>query len=115
MNNNIHSASEEEVEEEDGVVARTQRELSICWANHGKTVSWTIKALCLAAYGAYIAYAMSYEFGSPDSIQLLGFTLFGVFLCAVVLVRDIYGDEIYNGCLMSVASFIKRHYRVFLM
>lgn len=67
----------------------------------------------VAAYSAYFAYALYYEFGSEASIRLLWVTMTVVTCFAICIIQDHCGDSINKNLIQPIVGFIRRHWSFF--
>ena len=93
-------------------ITQIQGASSDFFSEHGKTIKRSIYVLMLIAYGGYFAWSLYYEFGTESSIRLLWMTMVGVALVIITLIRDNFGDWIYDKILMPPVGFINRHFTV---
>ena len=82
--------------------------VSDSYTNHSTEVHTSITVCIAAVYFIYFGFAMSYEFGSQESITLLWITCFGVLCFLIWLIWKLAGSRI-ELCCQPFLNFIHAH------
>ena len=91
-------------------VHRLQSATSACFTNHATTIRNLALFAMLVAYLIYFGFAIAYDAKLADSLIVI--TLIVVFLIFYTLVRDHYGDAIYNNCMKPCWEPIGKRWHV---
>ena len=81
------------------------------WKEHTSCVIRVVLVVLLVLYLAYFVYAMTYEFGSEESVRLLWYTVLLVFGIAFHFFWKYFGEAVTSAC-EPCTSVLSKHGRV---